>query len=216
MGVLKWVRALAALIAATVDWTGGGVGSPATTATATSSGGWELTVYYTPVEQYHDGPRQAVRGCPVLECEHGDADLGSYPADFVDAVETEGNGRISSGPNAGRYLNWSYDIGFWLDTVPRDSAGGALRAWQTAAADPETLARGMAFRVVGCGTLDDGSAVPDAVCRRFLAATWKVVDEFTPGLGGPKHVDLYIGDETGPGFTESDIYTTLVDAQLSF
>jgi hypothetical protein len=151
----------------------------------------------------------------VLDCTHGDTALGAYPADFVEIVETEGNGRISDGPHAGKYLNWSYDIGYWLDTVPRDSAGGALRAWETAAADPEALARGKAFRVVGCGTLDDGSPVPAEVCRRFRAAHWTVVDEFTPGFGGPKHVDLYIGDETGPGFTDSDIYTTLVGAELS-
>jgi len=187
---------------------------PRRPASSQPSGGWELTVYYTPVERYHHGARRQVTGCPVLDCEHGRNDLGSYPSDFVDAVETEGNGRISSGDHAGQYLNWSYDIGFWIDSVPRDSAGGVLRPWATAAADASTLPRGMSFRVVGCGRLDDGSAVPSALCRRFRNTTWTIVDEFTPGLGGPKHIDLYIGDETGPNFTDSDTYTTLVDGEV--
>jgi len=42
-----------------------------------------------------------------------------------------------------------------------------------------------------------------------------VRDEFTPGLGGPRHVDLYIGEETGPGFTGGPWYTTLQGATLT-
>ena len=72
------------MIAATVDWTGGGLSFSATTATATWSGGWELTVCSAPVEQYHDGLRPAARGCPALDWDHGDA------VDAVEAVESEG------------------------------------------------------------------------------------------------------------------------------
>jgi hypothetical protein len=42
-----------------------------------------------------------------------------------------------------------------------------------------------------------------------------VRDEFSPGLGGDRHVDVYIGEETGPGFTESAWYTTLTDASVT-
>src|SRR5688572_27616406 len=93
--------------------------------------GWTVTVYYTAVAAYHDGPSQPVTGCPRLDCGPGDpdagADLGTYPGGFVDAVRAEGTGRTGDG----RYLNWSVDTGFWLDTAPRDSAGGTLRPWET-------------------------------------------------------------------------------------
>ena len=39
-------------------------------------------------------------------------------------------------------------------------------------------------------------------------------DEFTPGLDGGRHIDLYVGEETGPGFTDSDLYLTLTGAAL--
>jgi hypothetical protein len=41
-----------------------------------------------------------------------------------------------------------------------------------------------------------------------------VTDEFTPRLGGSKHIDAYIGPETGPGFTGSKWYITLTGATL--
>jgi hypothetical protein len=180
-----------------------------------TSGGWEITVYYTAVEQHHDGPLRQVRGCLQLECEGGDDDLGSYPGDFVDAVEGEGTGRITGGPHAGEYLNWSYDVGFWLDTAPRDSYGDVLEPFSSAAADGDVLARGTRFRVAECGRTDDGSEPPGETCERLRDAPWAIVDEFTPGLGGDHHVDLYVGEETGPDFTEGDLYITLVDADLS-
>lgn len=46
-------------------------------------------------------------------------------------------------------------------------------------------------------------------------AEWRVVDVFTHGLGGDHHLDLYIGEETGPGFTDGDLYISLVDAELA-
>ncbi len=179
------------------------------------SGGWELTVYYTAVEQFHDGPIHPVTGCPRLDCEAGDDDLGRYPADFVDAVRAEGTGRITSGPHAGGYLNWSHDVGYWLDTAPRDSRGEALRPFRSAAADPGVLPAGTRFRVLDCGHADDGSQPPPSTCRRITDARWTVVDEFTPGLGGDRHLDLYIGEETGPGFTDSELSVSLVDARLA-
>jgi hypothetical protein len=183
---------------------------PARSATAPVSGGWEITVYYTAVQSFHDGEPETVTGCRGLDCAHGDDNLGEYPADFVAAVRDEGTGRTADG----RYLNWSYDIGFWLDTAARDAAGGPLRPFVSAAADPEVLPRGARFRIAGCGHTDDGATPPAVVCSALRRARWTVTDEFTPGLGGSKHIDVYIGEETGPDFTGSAWYLTLLGASL--
>nr|WP_296072952.1 hypothetical protein [uncultured Actinoplanes sp.] len=172
------------------------------------SAGWEITVYYTAVERFHPGTPTKVTGCPRLDCVDGTDDLGTYPAGFVKAVHDEGTGRTA----AGTYLNWSYDTGYWLDSAPRRSDGGVLTPYVSAAAD--TLAQGTRFAIADCGRQDDGSAPAAEVCARLRGAAWQVTDEFTPGLGGPRHVDAYIGEETGPGFTESDRYITLTGAVL--
>lgn len=176
--------------------------------------GWLVTVYYTAVESYHDGESTPVTGCPRLDCERGDEPLGSYPADFVAAVRDEGTGRITSGPHAGRYLNWSHGTGYWLDEAPRDSHGEPLLPFVSAAADAEVLPRGREVRVVDCGTAEDGSPIEPEVCARLTAPTWEIRDEFTPGLGGERHLDLYLGEETGPDFTEDPLYTTLEGATV--
>jgi hypothetical protein len=74
---------------------------------------------------------------------------------------------------------------------------------------------GTAFTIVTCGRDDDGTPIADDVCTRLRAARWTITDEFTPGLGGVHHVDAYIGEETGPGFTDSAWYTTLHSASLA-
>jgi hypothetical protein len=185
---------------------------PRTVRPKRTTSGWEITVYYTAVEKYHDGEPTPVTGCPRLECSNGDDDLGTYPAGFVEAVEEEGTGRTT----AGKYLNWSHDVGFWLDSAPRSSDGNVLTPWVSAAADPDVLPYGTRFTVAACGTQEDGSRAPAAVCAALRGAAWRVTDEFTPGLGGPKHLDAYIGPETGPGFTDSEWYLTLVGARLTF
>ncbi|MCE7002147.1 hypothetical protein LWC34_04795 [Kibdelosporangium philippinense] len=177
--------------------------------------GWFVTVYYTAVEKYHVEPAESVRGCPRSECERGDAPLGEYPKGFVDAVQAEGTGRITSGPNAGRYLNWSHDLGYWLDDAPRDSRGGRLEPFASAAADPSVLAAGTNFTIADCGTLDSGEKLSDEQCDRIRSAHWTVRDEFTPGLGGPQHIDIYIGEEQGPDFTSSPWYLSLKNAVLA-
>jgi hypothetical protein len=171
--------------------------------------GWEVTVYYTAVETLHTDGKAAVTGCPTIDCAKGrdQRPLGSFPASFVQAVKDEGTGRTADG----RYLNWSYDTGYWMDTAPRDTAGRPLRPWRSAAADGDALRAGTRFTIVRCGTAE----VTAEVCARLKAPTWTIVDEFTPGLGGGRHVDVYIGEETGPGFTGSDLYTTLENATLS-
>ncbi|WP_410599342.1 hypothetical protein [Amycolatopsis sp. lyj-90] len=169
------------------------------------STGWTATVYYTAVEEFHHEPPVGVRGCPDRDCVFGDADLGRHPAGFVAAVREEGTGRLQ----AGGYLNWSHNVGYWLDSEPRDAAGDALRPFVSAAADPGVLARGTAFRLMDCGRFPAGE-----VCARLLDARWVVVDEFTPGFGGDRHVDLYLGEETGPGFTTGPWYATLAGATV--
>jgi hypothetical protein len=184
--------------------------SPASSPGPALGGAWEVTVYYTAVEKYHHGKATGVTGCPKLDCQNGHADLGRYPKDFVRAVKDEGTGRTS----AGKYLNWSYDTGFWLDSSTRDSYGNPLEPFVSAAADPDVLARGTRFTIAGCGKADDGSTPSATVCAALRSAHWQVTDEFTPGLGGKKHLDAYIGPETGPGFTDSDWYITLEKATL--
>jgi hypothetical protein len=39
---------------------------------------------------------------------------------------------------------------------------------------------------------------------RLRAALWAIGDQFTPGLGGAKRIDAYVGEETGPEFPGSD------------
>jgi hypothetical protein len=179
-------------------------GSP--TPRLSSSTGWTATVYYTAVLGYHPEPAEPVTGCPVLNCTRGHSDLGSYPRDFVEAVKSEGAGKIA----AGKYLNWSSDTGYWLDTAARDTDGRALRPFVSAAADRDVLRAGTTFTILHCGR-----DVTASVCQKLMAARWAITDEFTPGLGGRRHIDLYIGEETGPDFTESDWYTTLEGATIA-
>lgn len=182
---------------------------PAVTGRAVELTGWEVTVYYTAVEALHTDKGTEVTGCPTIDCGRGrnQQRLGTFPASFVKAVKDEGTGKTRDG----RYLNWSYDTGYWMDTAPRDTAGRPLRPWMSAAADADALGAGSRFTVLRCGTAE----VTAQVCAELKAPTWTIVDEFTPGLGGRRHVDVYIGEETGPDFTDSDLYTTLENATLS-
>lgn len=182
---------------------------PSVAGSPVTSAGWEVTVYYTAVATLHTDAPVQVTGCPTIDCEKGShqRDLGSFPESFVKAVRDEGTGRTADG----RYLNWSYDTGYWLDTAPRDTAGRPLRPWVSAAADGGVLKAGSRFTITRCGSAE----VTAEVCAKLAAPTWVVVDEFTPGLGGDRHVDVYIGEETGPHFTDSDLYTTLENATLS-
>lgn len=191
----------------------GGAAAPDGPGAATApsgSAGWTLTVYYTAVESLHGGPATPVRGCPVLDCSNGDDHLGSYPAGFVRAVRDEGTGRTA----AGRYLNWSEDTGYWLDDAPRDTGGRALRPFESAAADADVLPPGTAFIIADCGA-EQGRPPPAEICDRLRAARWRITDAFSTGLGGARHLDLYIGEERGARFTESPWYLTLTGARLT-
>src|SRR3954452_14806433 len=87
--------------------------------------GWRTSVYYTAVESFHHDSKSTVKGCLDFDCTRR-GKIGNYPTSFIRAVKSEGTGRITSGPHAGMYLNWSFDVGYWLDSAPRDSYGNAL------------------------------------------------------------------------------------------
>ncbi|MFI9509173.1 hypothetical protein [Nocardia sp. NPDC052566] len=170
---------------------------------------WTVTVYYTAVQSFYRGPGEIVRGCADFDCTDANAEIGVLPDDFVDAVRDEGTGRITEGEYTGRYLNWSYDIGFWLDSEPRDAAGEVLQPYRSAAADG--LGRGTRLRLADCGIVDIQN--PEA-CDRFKAAEWTIGDEFLPGLGGPHHIDLYIGEETADLFVDGQDFVIFAGAAL--
>lgn len=176
--------------------------------------GWRITTYYTALESLYHGKRKAVRGCARFHCSHGKTPLGSHPNDFLKVVQTEGSGRLTEGPERGRYLNWSHSVGFWLDDTTRDSRGRPLRAWESAAADKSVLARGRRFAIVACGKDGNGRAIEDEVCTAFRKARWTVTDMFRPGYGGENHADVYIGEEKGSRLAGSPFYTTLSGATL--
>ena len=178
------------------------------------STGWLVTVYYTAVESFHHDDPIPVTGCSSLHCQHGQHHLGRYPASFVAAVHDEGTGRITSGAHAGQYLNWSAGIGYWLDTTPRDAHGRSLLPFRSAAAD--NLAEGTPVRLIDCGRPDPAESANQQVCQRLRNGQWQIRDQFTPGLGGNRHIDLYIGEEDQPHFTDSALYTTLHDATLAY
>lgn len=200
---MRWVWAVLVLAGCSA----GQVGPPTSDAPSTAEG-WQVTVYYTAVESFHSGPSVPVRGCRVIDCENGNDLLGTFPQSFAKAVKDEGTGRTASG----RYLNWSHDKGYWLDSAPRDAFGKPLQPFVSAAADG--LRQGSRIKLVSCGQTPEGANVDSAVCQKLASSSWEIRDEFTPGLGGDRHLDLYLGEETGPRFTESPWYTTLSEAVL--
>jgi len=189
-------------------------GPTAADAGADRQSGWEVTVYYTAVESFHDDETVEVRGCLTIDCTNGDDLLGEWPEGFVTAVKDEGTGRITSGEQAGRYLNWASTEGYWLDDAPRDADGGVLVPMRSAAADG--VPEGTTVQLVDCGRASGGGPPASAVCDRLKSGDWKVSDEFTPGLGGDRHIDLYLGEEDVDDFTSSPMFTTLTDATLAF
>src|SRR5262249_43351969 len=66
------------------------------------TGGWHLTVYYTPVESFHGPPLR-----PIADCTG--APLGQHSAAFLDHVQTEGYGRVATSIRGQRYLGWDFE-----------------------------------------------------------------------------------------------------------
>ena len=190
---------------------------PTPTPTPTpSSSVYTITVYYTAVESFHTDAKVNVSGCLIRDCAFGNKLIGNYPASFIKATKAEGTGRITSGVNAGKYLNWSVDVGYWLDTIPSDGYGTALVPFRTAAADDIALTRGTKFVLVAPLIQDDGTPLDAVSAGKLLAAQWLVNDQFTPGLGGALHLDLYIGEEDQVNFTKvSPMYLTLMNTKIA-
>jgi hypothetical protein len=168
-------------------------------ATAQESGGWEISTYFTAVERYYDGPVIDLRGCPSIDCSEGDTDLGRFRRDFLEAVKAEGSGRLSSSRRTAEYLNWSINIGYWLDSAPRDARGSVLEPYVSAAADPE-IEYVSSFRIEDCGTdAVTGEPLDPEVCGLIRHGDWIVRDRFTVGSVG-KHFDLYVGEQDRQDF----------------
>jgi hypothetical protein len=161
-----------------------------------AAGVWTLTVYYTAVESFHTGPAQTVTGCRpgADECSNGTDALGSYPADFLDAVRSQGAGRITAGKYAGKYLIWDADSGYAVDTAALDQSDGPLRPFVSAGSGDPSIAAGTAFSVLDCGVPADAGA-----CTRLRAASW-VVTSATRRPTDAHTIELYVGEEDGPGF----------------
>ena len=156
------------------------------------------------------------RGGPVGR---GDPDnaLGDYPTDFVDTVVAEGTGQISSGPQAGQYLNWSASqpgSGFWLDTAPRDAQGQPLVEYVSAAAHP-SVAFGASFTILACG-VDQTTSEPMApqACDDLKTASWIVRDRFEAD-DELAHLDLYIGLQTTADMNDDPHFVDQIEAQTT-
>jgi hypothetical protein len=180
-----------------------------------AAGGWELTVYYTPVETYASGDPLNVVGCAAKPCVDASDDLGTFRSGFVDEVIAQGTGKITEGTYAGGYLNWSGAVGFWLDVAPRDARGAQLEARVSAAADPR-VAFGLAFRVVGCGVdYQNGAPINPVACAALQSARWVVRDRFEVGSVGA-HFDLYLGEEDASDFAASPLLVSARAADVRF
>jgi hypothetical protein len=178
--------------------------------------GWTLAAVYTAVESFHTGARQPVTGCPpgADECSNGTAALGSYPGDFLDAVRSQGAGRLTSGRYAGQYLTWDADSGYAVDAAVLDASEAPMRPFVSAGADP-SIALGTAFQVLDCG-VDRVSAHPvdPGVCARIRAASWVVRAPARQAAGG-RALELYIGEEDGPGFAAGPLPVRTVSARTT-
>jgi hypothetical protein len=62
---------------------------------------------------------------------------------------------------------------------------------------------------------DDGTPLDSTSANKLLSAQWLINDQFTPGLGGALHLDLYIGEEDRVNFTnQSPMYLTLMNTKI--
>ena len=177
---------------------------------------WKLTVYYTPVEIYHSGEKEDITGCLISNCVNGTDYLGAFPQDFISILKIEGVGKISHGQFAGKYLHYSAERGFWIDTAARDYNGKPLVPFQTAAADGN-IPFGTQFKIKNCGIHDTSKKPLDKdVCDKLKAVSWKVEDRFSK-LNIGYHFDLYVGEENAPNFTVNNpFYFSVINAHISF
>ncbi|GAC1574797.1 MAG: hypothetical protein NVS3B9_6850 [Candidatus Doudnabacteria bacterium] len=165
------------------------------------STGWQLTVYYTPVEDYYGGTPTSVYGCANPYQSNCSDYLGVHKSDFVNVTKIEGSSKLTSGPYPGKYLSYSPDRGFGIEDTPRGADGNTVVPFSSAAADP-SIAMQTSFKIIDCGREDSGSLVDPAFCDKIKNSNWKVTDRFALGSVG-KHFDLYIGEENSSTFRYS-------------
>jgi hypothetical protein len=189
--------------------------APAPPAPPPPSAGWSLIAFYTPVESFHSGAPQAIQGCATPDCPNGVEALGSYPSDFLQAVQQVDAGRVTSGAYTGRYLFWTAAEGYWLDTSTRDAGNQPLRPFVSTVADA-SIALGTGFQVLSCGVdKASGSPTDPSVCDRFRSASWVVTDH-PAAPGAARELDLYIGEEDAPDFANaSPLVIDNVNAQTT-
>jgi hypothetical protein len=152
------------------------------------TGGWHLTVYYTPVESYHPSARRAISDCA------GEY-LGQHSLDFLERVQIEGFGRMIAPVHGDGYLGWSFDRQCWFRaSTPVGSGDRPLQAWVSTAASP-TVPAGTRVQVISCG-----GDIQAGACTRVKRAAWTVDDRCSVGCQDSRHLDLYIGEEDQPDF----------------
>lgn len=147
------------------------------------SNGWRLTVYYTPVEQYHSGEEEHVPG------------VGSMSKAFLEILRLEGVGKISKGPHTGKYLHYTPALGYWLTEEPLDAQGKTLIKMKTMAA-PSNIKFGTQVKILDCGNISKPA------CGQISNLTWVVSDRFGDDPN-EKHFDLYIGEEDRENFLKN-------------
>jgi hypothetical protein len=181
-----------------------------------TAAGWTLAAVYTAVESFHSGAAQTVTGCPpgADECTNGAAALGRYPGDFLDAVRSQGAGRLTTGRYAGQYLTWDADSGYAVDAAVLDASEAPMRPFVSAGADP-SIALGTAFQVLDCGVdRVSGHPLDSGVCARMRAASW-VVRAPARQAAGSRALELYIGEEDGPGFAAGPLPVRTMSARTT-
>jgi hypothetical protein len=203
-----------------------GANRPASSGTAQATSGgkpvpqpgtWEIEVYYTPVESFHHGAPQTIKGCgPTApsSCSNGSTPLGTYPSDFLQAVQSNDDGRITSGPYTGKFLSWDDTDGWSIDDANLEDTGKPMQPWVTAAA-PDGIAFGTRFQVLSCGVdIDKGSPANPSVCAELMNAHW-VVGDNTGSPAGTRDIELYVGEENAPNFENSGLVIDDVNAHTT-
>ncbi|HEX7097366.1 MAG TPA: hypothetical protein VF183_15875 [Acidimicrobiales bacterium] len=183
------------------------------------SGGWLVTVYFTVRESNYGGTPTPITGCPTDYCTASEeVPLGTYPSEFLDRTVNHGTGLLTSGPYAGKYLNWSSSVGttgYWISSGPKSASGKDL-VGRSSAASP-SLPYGTTFTIVDCGRNVFGGTLDAAACDEMRSATWTIVDRFEPWAAhGAKHLDLYLGvEKPGQILEQTNLYLSWTDVTIA-
>ncbi|MFJ5776385.1 hypothetical protein [Streptomyces sp. NPDC093094] len=163
--------------------------------------GYTLTVYYTPSEVYHHGPRRSIRDRVCA----GQSLPDTFPADYLDRVGLEGFGKNARGD----YLGWDFTRHCYFSTEqsPVGSHDNPLVPWRSVAANH--LPSGTRIRVVDCG-----EGLSAGICARVRSADWRVDDLCSIGCDDARHLDLYIGEQTRADLEDQHSYFVTTSAKV--